>query len=66
MGRWEYVNDLDRAEVEDFIRRALERNPDLEFTTGPKMSGKLDKVGIYYRVKDGMEFYELVYLAPNL
>ena len=66
MGRWEYINDLNRGEVEGFIRRSMERNPDIEFTTGPKMSNKQDKVGVYYRIKDGMEFYELVYLAPNL
>jgi len=66
MGRWEYVNDLDRAKVDEFVKRSLEKNPDIELTTGPKMSRELNKVGIYYRVKDGMEFYELVYLAPNL
>ncbi len=66
MGRWEYVNDLDTAKVEEFIRRSLERNPDIEFTTGPKMSREPGKVGLYYRVKDGMEFSELLNLAPNL
>lgn len=35
MGRWEYVNDLDTAKVEEFIKQSLERNPDIEFTTGP-------------------------------
>ena len=66
MGRWEYVNDLDTAKVEEFIKQSLEMNPDIEFTTGPKMSREPGKVGIYYRIKDGLEFYELVYLAPNL
>ena len=66
MGRWEYVNDLDTAKVEEFIKQSLKRNPDIEFTTGPKMSREPGKVGLYYRIKDGLEFYELVYLAPNL
>ena len=66
MGPWKYVNDLDTAKVEQFIKRSLERNPDIEFTTGPKMSRNLNKVGLYYRIKDGMEFYELLNLAPNL
>ena len=66
MGRWEYINDLDRAKVEEFIKVSSERNPDIEFATGPKMTAEPGKVGVYYRVKDGMEFYELVYLAPNL
>ena len=66
MDRWEYVNDLDTAKVEEFIKLSMEMNPDIEFTTGPKMSRNPGKVGLYYRVKDGMEFYELVYLAPNL
>jgi len=66
MGRWEYVNDLDTAKVEEFIKQSLERNPDIEFTTGPKISRDPGKVGIYYRIKDGMEFYELLNLAPNL
>ncbi len=66
MGQWEYVNDLDTAKVEEFIKRSLEMNPDIEFTTGPKMSREPGKVGLYYRIKDGLEFYELIYLAPNL
>ena len=66
MGRWEYVNDLDTAKVDEFIKQSLKRNPDIEFTTGPKMSRKPGKVGLYYRIKDGLEFYELIYLAPNL
>lgn len=66
MGRWEYVNDLDTAKVEEFIKQSLERNPDIEFTTGPKMSREPGKVGLYYRIKDGMDFYELLNLAPNL
>ena len=66
MGRWEYVNDLDTAKVEEFTKRSLERNPDIEFTTGPKMSRDPGKVGLYYRIKDGMEFDELLNLAPNL
>ncbi|MBA7472298.1 hypothetical protein ES707_07620 [subsurface metagenome] len=66
MGRWEYVNDLDTAKVEEFIKQSLKRNPDIEFTTGPKMSREPGKVGLYYRIKDGLEFYELIYLAPNL
>lgn len=66
MGRWEYVNDLEKTRVEEFIKRSLKRNPDIEFTTGPKMTRDPGKVGLYYRKKDGMEFYELIYLAPNL
>lgn len=66
MSRWEYVNDLDTAKVDEFIKRSTERNPDIEFTVGPKMSGDPGKVGLYFRVKDGMEFYELLDLAPNL
>ena len=66
MGRWEYVNDLDTTRVDDFIKQSLERNPDIEFTTGPKMTRDQGKIGVYYRIRDGMEFYELVYLAPNL
>ncbi len=66
MGRWEYVNDLDTAKVEEFIKQSLERNPDIEFTTGPKMSREPGKVGLYYRIKDEMDFYELLNLAPNL
>ncbi len=66
MGRWEYVSDLDTAKVEEFIKQSLKRNPDIEFTTGPKMSREPGKVGLYYRIKDGAELYELIYLAPNL
>jgi len=66
MGRWEYVNDLDTAKVDEFIKRSLERNPNIEFTPGPKLSREPGKVGLYYRIKDGLEFYELIYLAPNL
>ena len=66
MGRWEYVNDLKKTRVEEFIRRSLKRNPDIEFTTGPKMSREPGKVGLYYRIKDGKEFSEIVNLAPNL
>ncbi len=66
MGRWEYVNYLDTAKVEEFIKQSLKRNPDIEFTTGPNMSRESGKVGLYYRIKDGSEFYELIYLAPNL
>ena len=66
MGRWEYVNDLEENRVKQFIKQSLEKNPDIEFTTGPRMSKGPGKVGIYYRIKDGMEFYELAYLAPNL
>jgi len=32
----------------------------------PRMSRDPGKVGIYYRIKEGMGFYELAYLAPNL
>ena len=66
MGRWEYVNDLDTAKVDEFIKQSLKRTPDVEFTTGPKMSKEPGKVGLYYRIKDGLKFYELIYLAPNL
>ena len=66
MSRWEYVNDLEKTRVKEYIRRSVERNPDIEFTTGPKMSMEPGKIGIYYRIKDGMEFYELADLAPNL
>ena len=66
MSRWQYVNDLDKAKVEEFIKRSLEKNPDIEFTTGPRMSRDPGKTGLYYRIKDGMEFSELVNLAPNL
>lgn len=66
MGRWEYVNDLDENRVKKFIKQSLEKNPDIEFTTDPRMSGDPSKVGIYYRIKDGMGFYELAYLTPYL
>ena len=66
MSRWQYVNDMDSAKVKEFIKRSLEKNPDIEFTTGPRMSRDPSKTGLYYRIKDGMEFYELLNLAPNL
>jgi hypothetical protein len=66
MGRWKYINDLEENRVKQFIKQSLEKNPDIEFTTGPRMSRDPGKVGIYYRINDGMEFDDLVYLAPNL
>ncbi len=66
MSRWKYINDLEENRVKQFIKQSLEKNPEIEFTTGPRMSRDPGKVGIYYRIKDGMEFDDLVYLAPNL
>jgi hypothetical protein len=66
MSRWKYINDLEENRVKQFIKQSLEKNPDIEFTTGPRMSRDPSKVRIYYRIKDGMEFDDLVYLAPNL
>ena len=66
MGRWKYINDLEENRVKQFIKQSLEKNPDIEFTTGPRMSRDPGKVGIYYRINYGMEFDDLVYLAPNL
>ena len=66
MGRWKYINDLEKNRVKQFIKQSLEKNPDIEFTTGPRMSRDPGKVGIYYRIKDGMAFYDLVNLAPNI
>jgi hypothetical protein len=66
MSRWKYINDLEENRVKQFIKQSLEKNPDIEFTTGPRMSRDPSKVRIYYRIKDGMEFDDLVYLAPKL
>jgi hypothetical protein len=66
MGRWKYINDLEENRVKQFIKQSLEKNPNIEYTTGPRMSRDPSKVGIYYRINDGMEFDDLVYLAPNL
>ena len=66
MSIWQYVNDIDTDKVDEFIKRSSEKTPELEFAKGPKMSGEEGKIGVYFRIKDEGEFYELVYLAPNL